>query len=220
MASRIVAEELGMAERITPSEWCSLTTDDGNTWFGLRSASAPGHRMADVRMPPDARMQKTLLELNVLDVLCHQPDHGPNNYNVCTDAQGHTTVCAFDNDNAQTFFPWLTTEKPLAGCAPLVRAGRIHRPHLPADTAAALERADIPRLRQRLRPYLNAVQIAAVVYRLKALRRAVRVTAQTDPLFLRADDQWNSDTVAAECSGRYGRTYLSRLTEWSDCTEA
>ncbi|MBQ9082435.1 MAG: hypothetical protein IJY28_02925 [Clostridia bacterium] len=219
MASRIVAEELSMAERITPSEWCRLTTDDGNTWFGLRSASAPGHRMADVRMRPDPRVQKALLELNVLDVICHQPDHGPNNYNVYTDERGTVSVCAFDNDNAQTFFPWMTAEQSLSSCAPLVQNGRIHRPHLPASTAEALERTDTARLRRRLKPYLNALQIAAVMYRLNALRNAVRATTQADPLFLRADDQWNDATVAAELSGRYGRTYLSRLAEPADTPE-
>lgn len=220
MASQVVAQELGMEEKIPASKWCRISTDGGRTYFGVLSASAPGCRMADLHAaqqcaPLDAgSLQRELLDLNLLDAVCCQMDHGPNNYSVVVGPSGRCRVCAFDNDHPQTFFPWMTAAGKLAGCAPLVgKDGGIHRPHLARKTAEKLMHVDIKRLKRRLKPYINGLQTAAVVYRIRALQRAVGKTGAENPAFLLDDTQWNEETAAREAGGEYGRTYLSRLNK-------
>lgn len=211
MATQIVAEELGLTDLITPSKWCRVVTDDSTVRFGVLSASAPGHRMIDVSMEPSPSLQKALLNLNLLDVICYQPDHGPNNYNVYTDVQGNCQINAFDNDNAKTFFPCPNATQSFSGCSPFVVGRLINRPHLSESTAEQLQCADISRLKQRLRPYLNFLQITAVISRIHALQKAICNTKKENISFLLEDNQWNEETVKEELSGKYGQTYLSRL---------
>lgn len=209
-ASQIVAEELGLAHLITPSKWCRIFVGDEEKYFGILSASAPGRRMLDQVPELAGSLQKELTNLNLLDVICFQPDHGPNNYNAAVDTQGHWSVCAFDNDNALTFFPMFSVGDALAGCTPFVnRKGCISRPHLDESTARNLEQVNIKRLKSRLKPYLNSLQIAAVIGRLHALQKAVDSTRACDRGFLIGEDGWNEQTAAEELCGAYGRTYLT-----------
>lgn len=211
MATQIVAEEIGLAELITSSKWCRVITDDDTVRFGVLSASAPGHRMVDVNMKPSPSLQKALLNLNLLDVICYQPDHGPNNYNVYTDMQGDCRICAFDNDNVKTFFPFMTVTQSVSGCSPFVVGRHINRPHLPKSTAEQLQSVDISRLKHRLYPYLNSLQVTAVISRLRKIQKAVCNTQKENIFFLLDDDQWNEEVMNKELSGQYGQTYLSRL---------
>lgn len=217
VASRIVAEELNLAHMITPTKWCRLIVDDGNIFFGVASPSARGRRMLDSVVALTGSLQRELLCLNVLDMICFQPDHGPNNYNVAVDADGLTTICAFDNDNPQTFFPGLSVRRPLAGCGALV-GGRhqIQRPYMDRSFAMHLRNLDKAKLRQRLKPYLNRLQIAAMCSRLDRINRAIIKTEKNQPNFLKDTDCWNTQTVAEEVSGKYGETYLKKIGAFDD----
>lgn len=212
-ATQIVAEELGLAHLITQSQWCRVVVEDGETYFGLLSTSAPGNRMCDQRIRPDGSLQKELLDLNMLDVICHQPDHGPNNYNVARNEDGKYSICAFDNDNPQTFFPWFSVFWTLAGCSPFADISGICRPYLDRDAMERLDRLNFGRLKRRLKPYLNPLQIAAVVYRICTLRRAVERTQRKNPDFLIRGTQWGEQTMEKEMSGMYGKTYLMKSEE-------
>lgn len=207
VSSRIVAEELCLEHMITDAKWCKIETDDGKSVFGLLSDSAPGKRMADIKPEPDSVLQRELNILNALDVICYQTDHGPNNYNVDYDYH----ICAFDNDNPATFLPIPLISTSLAGCAPLAdKKGRILRPFLDSELADALNSLDRGKLRRRLKPYLNFLQIVALFSRINKLKRAVNKTRQADELFLLDREAWNSDTVKEELSGKYGITYLTK----------
>lgn len=212
VASRIVAEELNQAHLIAPYQWCRLMTDDGNTLFGIMSPAAPGGRMIDSAIPLSASLQRELLCLNVLDAICYQPDHGPNNYNVAVNEDGDVSVCAFDNDNPQTFFPWFTVCKPLAGCQALVdRNHQIQRPYMDRSLAVQVCCLDERKLCRRLKPYLNWLQIAAVCYRLGKVRAAIARTEKLSPGFLIDPACWSIQTVADEMGGEYGQTYLTKI---------
>lgn len=219
-ASRIVAEELGLEHLITPFKWCCLVTDNGCVMFGTMSPAAPGHRMIDLEVKPMPSLQRELLCLNVLDLICNQPDHGPNNYNVAMDDNGCCRVCAFDNDNAQTFFPWFTIYRPQSGGAPLVdRCRGIQRPYIDKQLACQLRSLSFARIHRRLKPYLNWLQIVAVFYRARAVSRAMTRLAAHQPDVLLEPSQWSMQTLAEEMSGKYGDTYLRKTGFLHDASE-
>jgi len=208
VASAIVAEELGLSSLIADARFCTLETEDGEM-FGVVSTAVPGGRMVDTSMLPNGSLQRELLALHALDVIMHQPDHGPNNYNVFYDEE-HCRICAFDNDNPQTFYPFFSVRRLLAGCSPLIDdCGMFFRPFFDRNIAEKLQNADIKRLEKRLKPYLNGLQIAALVVRLKKLVRAINKTQKRRQLLL-ATMEFNQDTVLVEIGGKYGITYLSK----------
>lgn len=211
VASEIVAQELDLAHLVTPAKWCRLQAGE-QVYFGLLSPAAPGSRMVDTAVTATASLQRELLCLNVLDVICNQTDHGPNNYNVAVGEDGKYTVCAFDNDNPQTFFPRFTVSRSLAGCVPFVRAGnRIQRPYMDSTLAKDLRGLNEKKLRKRLKPYLNRLQIAAVCYRIRRLNCAIMQTQLERPDFLLEAENWNAQTVAEEINGKFGQTYLTKI---------
>lgn len=211
VASRIVAEMLDLEHLITPAIWCRLVIDDGQVLFGVISPCAPGCRMIDFALEPTASLQRELLCLNILDAICHQTDHGPNNYNVEVQNNGSCAVCAFDNDNPLTFFPWFSIHSTLSGCAPLVDIrNRIMRPHMDRRLAENLRCLDLAKLRLKLKPYLNELQIAAVNVRICRLNRAIANAQASNPFFLIDRSHWSTDSVLIEMSGQYGQTYLTK----------
>jgi len=212
IASRIVAEELNLAHLITPTQWCRLILDHDMVLFGVISASAPGGRMIDTEVPLTGSLQRELLCLNVLDVICNQPDHGPNNYNVAVQKDGEISVCAFDNDNPKTFFPQFSVCHSLAGAAQLVgKNHEILRPYMDRELAVTLQNLDEKKLSRRLKPYLNGLQIAAVRYRLRGITKAIEQSQKRRPDVLLDADGWNPQTIAEEMSGTYGQTYLTKI---------
>ncbi|MBR6593627.1 MAG: hypothetical protein IKK83_00375 [Clostridia bacterium] len=208
VASRIVAEELGVAELVTDSVWCVLKPDGGRAMLGVLSEAARGRRAADIKLSPCGSLQRELMALNVLDVLTGQPDHGPNNYNVYGKAEGGYGVCSFDNDNPRTFFPSCSVKASLAGCAPLVgQDGIINRPFMDRALAERLKAVDRAALKRRLSPYLNSLQIRTIIKRLNKLNAAI---CRSDRLHLIDGDAWGEATVKQETGGAYGLTYLCK----------
>lgn len=209
MASRIVAEELHLGQMISDVRFCLLKLDDGRELFGTLSRGANGTRMADSFVLPNGSLQKELLNLNALDVICRQVDHGPNNYNVFK-KDGMYFVCAFDNDNQQTFFPLSSVRVSLAGCAPLVdKNGMVARHCFDKSTAEKIQTVNIKALKKRLKPYLNFLQIRATVSRIKKLQKALKKSR----CFMLNPDEFSETTANDELNGAYGRTYLTRALE-------
>lgn len=213
MASAIVSRAFGMERLIARSWWCTLTCDDGRTLFGVATRRVPGVRMCDAGIRPDGALQRELLNLNALDALCFQTDHAANNYHVvCKD--GTYTLCAFDNDNPNTFLPIPTLRVGLSGCTPIVnRRGLLNRPYFCRETAQAIWQADLAALRRETSACLNAAQRAALICRVKKMRRMLRKTRKRTPEVLTDVRQWGTRTLAAECAQRYGKTYLTAASE-------
>lgn len=205
VATEQVAKLLGLQELITPSLWCRLRID-GEERFGIASAAAPGVRAFDADVAPNGLLQRDLICLNILDVICFQQDHGPNNYNV--DLSGNRTLCAFDNDNPNTFFPIGKISWPLSGCDPVVTAGgKWNRPYMDKALAEALMGLNAGELKAKLKPYLNSVQIKGLLSRVKQLQALLKDAT------LLSDGQWNEETLQEELSGKYGKTYLCHFAE-------
>ncbi len=159
VASRIVAEEMGLEHLITDARFCTLALDDGENLFGVLSPSADGCRMLDIKVKANEDLKKELWNLALLDAICNQPDHGANNVNVA-EKDGSYTICAFDNDNPKTFFPSLS---PFA-----IPEG------FDAQTVKKLQSLDVKRLKKRLSPYLNFLQLFALESRIKKIKKQIK----------------------------------------------
>ena len=82
--------------------------------------------------------QRDTLIMNMLDVLCFQKDHRPNNYFCVLDGLGRVSgLFVFDNDCPSTFFPSPSIRfQSYVKCSPFVtREGYINRPFLDKATA-------------------------------------------------------------------------------------
>lgn len=211
ISTRIIAEELQLDHMITDVQWCMLELETGEAILGILSDAAPGHRMLDCSIAANGSLQKELMNLNVLDVICCQMDHGPNNYNIYCDKENVCSICAFDNDNPYTFFPIPVINLHLA-CADVFtnKKNIIQRPYFDQDVAKHLDELDLNALKHRLRPYLNFIQIKVLIIRIKKLNRAVKKTKHYKKEFLLDSTEWNYETVKRELSGQFGETYLTK----------
>lgn len=209
VASRIVADALGLGALITFSEFCCVKLDNGESMFGLLCDAAPGSRMLDSRVQPCGSLQKELMDLSLLDLICVQTDHGPNNYNVAF-SDGAYRICAFDNDNPNTFLPLPLVRRSVLGCSRLIGAdGLVNRPYVSRELYDGIRNVRFDRLRMDLRPYLNVFQITALLIRIRRVQKALERTVRKRPGFVLDHEEWNARTAAEELSGEYGRTYLT-----------
>lgn len=211
-SSKIVADVLGIGEMITSADFCTISLDNKEI-FGLMSESANGVRMLDTEIRLSGSLQRELIKLNILDYICFQPDHGPNNYNVCYN-DASCKICAFDNDNPQTFLPIPFKKFSLSGCSPLISSeGYINRPYFDKKLSESILGLDIKFLEKELKPYLNVLQLFALRLRINNLKKAIVKTMDSTEKFLRDEDEWDEQSVLTELSGKYGKTYLLRAKE-------
>lgn len=211
VSTHIVADALGLSRLVTGETWCRLHIDAA-VYHGVICRAADGQRGRDVTVEPSGALQRALMNLNVLDVICFQQDHGPNNYNVVFTDGVATGVCAFDNDNPNTFFVVTTVSSSLSGCAPLVsKNGLIDRPYFDVELAERLLELDCHALSKTLKPYLNALQRAAMVRRIRKLRKAIQKTAAHRDGFLIAPKDWGTKTLEEELGSSVANTYLGHL---------
>ncbi len=212
-ASTVAAKALGLGPMLTAAEFCRIETDEGEILFGVLSNAAEGTRMADTCAEATGALQKELTALNVLDAICFQTDHGPNNYNVYKQ-DGQWAVCAFDNDNPNTFLPISTVKNSLSGCSSLVDAkGLFNRPYIGKELFENLKKADIKGLKKLLKPYLNFLQIWALASRIKKTVTLLEKSISQNSTETISDAEWGNETVAKETGGRYGKTYLTAATK-------
>ncbi len=209
-SSVIIAEALGLDNMITDTRWCKLNISNGKELFGMLSEPAPGFRASDAELSPDGSLQRELLCLNVLDYICFQKDHGPNNYSVLVE-DGCSHICAFDNDNPFTFFPMVNVSDGLSGCAPLISSeGIIDRPYFDNQLADAILNLDVQYLLSELKPFLNFIQLKALCRRISDVQTAIIKTMKSKSDFLLNKTQWNDQTLKTELSDSYGLTYLKK----------
>lgn len=209
IASKIVADILGLGHIITTAEFCYLNFENGTQKFGVMSNIALGCRMIDVAVTANWTLQKELLNLNILDIICFQTDHGTNNYNV-NKTLNKFSVCAFDNDNPNTFLPIPSIKCNFMGCSSLVdKRGVINRPCVSRELLNHMQQLDFKGLRKNLKPYLNLLQVEAIVYRTKKIKKMLALTESVSPERLLLDEQWDNHTVELELNGTYGKTYLT-----------
>ena len=212
-AYEIVANAFGLARLVPPSRTVILDYQ-GKSLKGSLMDEAPGLR-ADC-IDKIARLnslsgsiQRELVALNVLDVICHERDHRPDNYNVLM-SDGGVVVCAFDNDSPMSFFPSSSIDfLTYKGCSSLVDSNGVYnRPGFPRRVWECMTRIDRESLKTSLTPFLSMAQIRALFKRVDNLIAAVKRALELDRTLLLDDNDWDCSTVDRELSGVYGCTYL------------
>lgn len=217
ISTKIVADALGLGYLIPDTEVVHLCAGE-KRMYGVLCSRCPGMRAKDALWEAAPSLQKDLADLQVLDAICFQKDHGLNNYNVYAVEGRAAGVMAFDNDNLWTFFPFFHISFASAGGAPLLGGdGLVRMPHLSAETARRIMECDTRNLCLCLAPYLNRLQRMALSFRIKALQRALRRTMAARPDFLLTDSDWSEQTLQQELSGAFGHTYTYRYATARDC---
>ena len=232
IASRVlgtyaVAKLLGLHHIVPPVEYVNLIIDDLDETkqiprLGTFMKAADGICAMDIphmtrrsRITP--QFQNALLTLNLLDAICHEGDHSPNNYNVVPDDDGMIVgVSAFDNNGISTFTVKSDVDfESFKGCSPFVKNGCINRPCLDRALADRVLRITKKQLKENLSDYLNIIQINSTWKRIIKIKKAIRKTLAENPDFLRASRDFTYRTIEEELSGKYGKTYL--LSFLNDC---
>ena len=232
IASRVlgtyaIAQLLGLHRIVPPVEYVFLIIDDLDEHgqeprLGTFMKAADGICAMDIsyntrrgRITPE--FQNALLALNLLDAICHEGDHSPNNYNVVLDDEDMIVgVSAFDNNGISTFTVKSNVDfESYKGCSPFVRNGYINRPHLDRSLADRVSMITRKQLQENLRDYLNVFQINSTWKRIIKIKKAIRKTSAENPDFLCAPEDLTCRTIEEELSGKYGKTYL--LSFLNDC---
>ncbi len=220
LATYAVANFLELYSLIPNVEYCRLHIKNSDTCFlGTAMKSAEGVSPAEIN-PEDMRkmispiLQKELTELNVIDALCFQKDHRPDNFNVKVDEGKLTHISAFDNDAPATFSFSSATDFPTyIGCSPLIKDGIIDRPHVSRSLYDKLISANEEDLTKKLKPYINRFQMRGLIKRLRKIKEALINTQKNNNGFVIDDGCWSEETVCEELSGKYGVTYLGALLQ-------
>ena len=174
VSTMIVAKNLGLEKLVCSTEMCRLKIGN-EIFYGIISEAAPGNRAREKEVKASPELKRDLVNLHILDVICLQPDHGPNNYNIDYDNFGRASICAFDNDNPRTFFPINSIKFTLAGCVPIVnKNGNIIYKFCDEDLYKRLFDVDTESLVSNLRPYLNFLQCRALLWRINKIKKAMK----------------------------------------------
>lgn len=163
------------------------------------------------------QLQKELMELNILDSLCLEKDHGPNNYKIRFDESGKAAgIGVFDNDSAYSFFPTPSVSfSTYSGCPPIIRDGRIARRFFPKELSETILTIQDKEISKQLRPFLNRIQCMALKTRIHKLQSAILKSKKENPEIFLDQSEWNDQTVGEELQSGI-KTYLKLLTEWLD----
>lgn len=225
LATEAMARLIGLEHTIPHTEYVKVcVTDAGNcVLFGSFMEKAQG--MCAMDIPPERRramltpeFQRSLLNMNLLDVICHEMDHSPNNYNVVLNAAGNAVdVSVYDNNGLGTFslngsIDYQTYKK----CSSIVNAeGRINRPCLDKAVVMSIMKLRFHNIYDTIYPFYKMPIILSTWKRIVKLKRAVRKSMCANPGLLLEEKYFSEETIQKELSGAYGKTYL--LSFLQDC---
>ena len=220
LATEEIARLLGVDDMIPHSEYCMLEINGERKRFGTIMEEAPGTLIREV--PPERRrdmitpnLQRQLSDLNLLDIICNEIDHKPDNYNVIIGDDGKISgISAFDNDCPSTFYPYndLRTSTSMK-CSMVVSAsGRINRPYLDKRFVEKMNALSKDEFSDALKIYLRPLQINSAWNRMQLLKKLISQSTPEEIELLDADE-WNDRTAEKELGGKYGKTYLCSFVE-------
>ena len=211
ISSKIVAEEFGVPKLLVDAKIVYLMLDDNTKLLGVLTPKACGDRACDMIVDPDPSLQKELHDLFVLDNLCWQTDHGPDNYNIYRD-NGTCHICAFDNDNPYTFLPIPYVNTNISGCSSFIdNNGKMKDSYISGQLLNGLEHVNLTTLKKRLKPYLNHLQVQALIHRVKIVKKSIMRAREDHELKAINDNECDKEILNNELSGAFGETYLTKL---------
>lgn len=154
------------------------------------------------------KLQHELNNLHILDILCYQLDHGPNNFSVILENDKISGICAFDNDATNTFSIKTNINFSASwNASSLVLNGIYNRPFLDKNIYNLFIKTNKKDLKKILAPYLSALQIYALQIRFNKLKKSMIKAVKLKKTVLLSDNEWNEKTLEKELEGLYGRTY-------------
>lgn len=211
ISSKIVAEELGISHMIVDAKPVYLLLDDNVQLFGILTPKAQGCRARDLQISANSLLQKELHDLYLLDIICFQTDHGPDNYNIyCDDETCY--INAFDNDNPYAFSPLPYIKSTIGGCSPRIDGkGRILCPIISSDIFENIKNINFEVLKKRLMPYLSRIQVDSLICRIRSIQKAMLKAQEEGNLTVLNNNDWNEEILQMELNGEFGETYLTIL---------
>lgn len=210
IATYKIAKILGIERLIASTKFICLVVA-GKKHYGVMCASANGKRALDCDYAVNRSLHRELINLHVLDALCLQADHWVNNYNIIADEFDNAiSVCAFDNDCKWTFFPWLKLSfNSMCNGAPIINSEKmLNIPHMDKDFANSVFNVDIKRVKKELRPYLNVLQMCALIMRVKQLQKMIKKMSEKNNRFIVDRNEWSGSALNSDLAGKYGNSYL------------
>ena len=184
---------------------------------GICAMDIPGHQRRAL-LTPD--FQRAMLNMNLLDVITHEQDHSPNNYNVVMDDSGLAAgISVYDNNGVGTFSMSIGIDyETYKRCSSFLRAdGTVNRPCLDKTVANAVMLLTWKEVKDTLSPWLSKTAVWCTWNRIVALQRAIKRSIEINPDFLLDRESFAEESIEDELSGRYGKTYLVSFLQ--DCLE-
>lgn len=203
---------LGLADMVPHTEYAKLLVD-GEELRGTLQEPAKGECIIEIDTPErraaiTPSFQRAINRMNIMDVISHDADHSPNNYNVIFDSQRKAAgISCFDNNGVGSF--------PLSAsicfetykqCSAIVTAdGSFNRPYVDGALKNTLQHIRLHDLLS-LKEHLRSLRILFVWFRIK---RLVKVLSGLSSDRILSEPDWSPSTIEKELSGQYGKTYLT-----------
>lgn len=179
-ATKSLSVLLGLGELIPNIE---MRTMDINGKQYIVSVMDPSPGIEANKLDMDSRhifnsdFVKSISNLDYFDSICYQTDHKLRNYNIKNDDNGTLVgVSAFDNDAPFTFLPifaFPTKVSLIDRYTPVYKKGKINREFIDCSLADALCSISKTQLFGTLVNYLTYIQIYAVWFRIKKLKKCI-----------------------------------------------
>lgn len=215
LATQSLAELLGISYMIPKAEYSWLEIDGKHRCFGLFTERAPGEDITQI--PPQRReailspvLQRELNRLHMLDVLCTEKDHCPENYHVIVENGQVVGISVFDNNAGETFSIRRSVSfETYIRCVPLIdEQGTLDRPCFDAELADRIRRLSERDIRLALAPYLSSLPIRMLCARISRLNKAIAKSLQEGSTEAVGNDAWTPETLRRELQWPHGKTYL------------
>ena len=217
---------LGLEHLIPNTKFIRFSIDKG-VKFGLYMDSASGIPFLDIMNKDRSSLftsilQRDLVDLNLLDVICFEKDHRPDNYNVLLNDDAKVySVSVFDNDSPMSFYVSDNIcFETYDGCSEFVKKdGILNRPFINRVTYENMLRLNEKTIRDTFSDLLTKPQVKSLIARFFKLRDAITKGVQKKECVLLNANEWNETTVNEEITGRFGITYLGIFaSDWINST--
>ena len=211
LATYKLAKWFGIDNVVVKTKFVKLITDHGEK-IGVLINQAPGFSESEINkmsLEVNAKFQRELTNLQILDTITNEQDHEPQNCSFKVAGTQLVGVAAFDNEGGfradtklQKGLCWNETSSLVT------KSNKINLPHVSKSLAEKILNTRADDIRKILGDLLSDNQVKCVIKRLDYLKSALTNTISGDDGFLLTDEQWCSDTISQEFSGKYGNTYL------------
>lgn len=207
-----LAKLLGLRDLIPNTEYALLNIRGKTIMFGTAMDEAAGICMETMSVEDrnnvsSPALQRALNNLNLLDVICFEKDHRPGNYNVVINNGKATNVVAFDNDSPNSFGIGGICFETYLGCSPMFVNNSLNRPFVDKSIVDNILNVDIKDLCEEVSDFLNIVQIYALKYRVKKIKKILKQIPEEKLL----NNEWNEKTMKTELKCEDLVTYLTKF---------